>query len=372
MRTMAGFREKRGSFYLPRAKIDPPESLQRQLWPEIDGWLAKYEEFNPRATDNAVERPDLAGAGFLRLLKYLRVVILQDSVVLRDLFPNHPIWKYYIFHTEQYVVFREQVLVALKDKENPADVQIKMALSFVADRMNMNTENIKATVLGESKKLNNSIQNLLQQVTDFASGRRGFTVYANPAPEKVLSSTPAVLTFSGGYTDIPQSQEVAQVPNLAPGSQYPPPFFPTHDTPFIPSALYFFSESLPQSRFKPNLLPVMYVMKRDVNTVTELWREWSVGLGNGPSIIQLNATWGSRWKAGNKGQFYSRRLPIIKAIKALVDKGKAFTQQEAAATLKTLRLQGNISLNKFGQNLAAGQVKGAVRDKSKQMGKRKA
>jgi hypothetical protein len=91
MRTMTGFREERGSFYLPRAKIDPPESLQRQIWPEIDNWLAKYEEFNPRATDNAVERPDLAGAGFLRLLKYLRVVILQNSVVLRDLFPNHPI-----------------------------------------------------------------------------------------------------------------------------------------------------------------------------------------------------------------------------------------------------------------------------------------
>jgi hypothetical protein len=88
--------------------------------------------------------------------------------------------------------------------------------------------------------------------------------------------------------------------------------------------------------------------------------------------MQLNATWGSKWKASNEGQFYSRRLPIIKAIKALVDKGKASTQQKTAATLETLRLQGNISLNKFRQNLAAGQVKGAVRGRGKQMGKRKA
>jgi hypothetical protein len=29
MRTMAGFREKRGGFYLPRAKVDSPEALQR-------------------------------------------------------------------------------------------------------------------------------------------------------------------------------------------------------------------------------------------------------------------------------------------------------------------------------------------------------
>jgi hypothetical protein len=31
MRTMAGFREKKGGFYLPRAKVDPPEALQRQI-----------------------------------------------------------------------------------------------------------------------------------------------------------------------------------------------------------------------------------------------------------------------------------------------------------------------------------------------------
>jgi hypothetical protein len=84
-------------------------------------------------------------------------------------------------------------------------VQIKVAFPLVTDRMNMNTEDIKATVLGESKKFNNSIQDLLQQVTDFASGRRGFTVYANPAPEEVPSSTLAVLIFSSGYTGIPQS-----------------------------------------------------------------------------------------------------------------------------------------------------------------------
>jgi hypothetical protein len=41
-------------------------------------------------------------------------------------------------------------------------VQIKTAFSLVADRINMNTENIKATVLGESKKVNNNLQGLLQ------------------------------------------------------------------------------------------------------------------------------------------------------------------------------------------------------------------
>jgi Centromere DNA-binding protein complex CBF3 subunit, domain 2 len=37
MRTIASFREEGSGFYLPRAKVDPPEALQRQIWPKIDG-----------------------------------------------------------------------------------------------------------------------------------------------------------------------------------------------------------------------------------------------------------------------------------------------------------------------------------------------
>jgi hypothetical protein len=123
----------------------------------------------------------------------------------------------------------------------------------------------------------------------------------------------------------------------------------------------------------------MYVMRRDVTKVTELWREWSIGWAGGPSIMQLNATWGARWKANNECQYYSRRLPIIKAIEGLVARGQAFTHQEAAVTLETLRLQGNISLNRFGKKCAAGEYgiggrggKGKEKGRGKGKGKGKA
>jgi hypothetical protein len=38
-----------------------------------------------------MKRFNLAGIGFLRLLKYLRRVILQNSVIFRDMFFDHPI-----------------------------------------------------------------------------------------------------------------------------------------------------------------------------------------------------------------------------------------------------------------------------------------
>jgi hypothetical protein len=65
-------------------------------------------------------------------------------------------------------------------------------------------------------------------------------------------------------------------------------------------------------------------------------------------------------------------LPIIKAIKGLVVRGQAFTHQEAAVILKTLRLQGNISLNRFGKKCAIGEYEiGNKRNKGKEKGKDK-
>jgi hypothetical protein len=99
----------------------------------------------------------------------------------------------------------------LKDKEDPADVQIKAAFPLVADRMNMNTEDIKATVLGESKKVNDNLQGLLQQFAEFTSGRRGFTIYANSAPESVPFSTSHIFTFGSDYTGNPPSQPSVEI-----------------------------------------------------------------------------------------------------------------------------------------------------------------
>ena len=47
------------------------------------------EAYRPGKVDNEVVRLDLAGSGFLRLLCALRVVLLQDLIVLRKEFPRY-------------------------------------------------------------------------------------------------------------------------------------------------------------------------------------------------------------------------------------------------------------------------------------------
>jgi hypothetical protein len=84
MRTMAGHPATMGTFEIHRAGIQPPESLLRMIWPELDQWRGY---FGP----GPGQINDLAAAGIIELLLYLREVILQDSAVLMPQFPKSPV-----------------------------------------------------------------------------------------------------------------------------------------------------------------------------------------------------------------------------------------------------------------------------------------
>ena len=90
--------------------------------PETDIWLKRMETYHPDRADNEVVRLDLAGSGFLRLLRALRVILLQDSVVLRELLPLHPLWKDPLFGCEEYQRFAARVKSSLKNVVMPDEL----------------------------------------------------------------------------------------------------------------------------------------------------------------------------------------------------------------------------------------------------------
>ncbi|DAZ98863.1 TPA: hypothetical protein N0F65_002588 [Lagenidium giganteum] len=67
VRSLAGFMPDRQSYYIERALVEPPTTLQQMVFPFLDSMLAPYENES---------QPNLASGGFLTLLQMLRIVVL--------------------------------------------------------------------------------------------------------------------------------------------------------------------------------------------------------------------------------------------------------------------------------------------------------
>ena len=73
----AGYSEGKDSYYLPRSSILPPESLRKKIFPWADRILSLVHKNNKHLSDK-----EMAAVGFLKSVIRLRVVLLQDLVML--------------------------------------------------------------------------------------------------------------------------------------------------------------------------------------------------------------------------------------------------------------------------------------------------
>ena len=138
--------------------------LERAVWPWVDEWPAWFDsnaeagaggEDCKRAVEGddgsgETDRQDLAAQGFLRLLQQLRIVLLQDSVVMRREFPDHPMSADPIFARDDYLTFAKDVELSLLDAEEPEEVQIRKTLPAIAERPNMLHQGFSRDVNGLS------------------------------------------------------------------------------------------------------------------------------------------------------------------------------------------------------------------------------
>jgi hypothetical protein len=80
MRGVADFEpDYASSYFLPRASVQPPDSLRQRVWPQLDYWRQAHLGL-PGAT--GIVEPNIAAGGFLELLNRLRDVFLQVSKLL--------------------------------------------------------------------------------------------------------------------------------------------------------------------------------------------------------------------------------------------------------------------------------------------------
>jgi hypothetical protein len=84
MRIITGFSASSGDYFLARAAHEPSPVLQKQLWPWIKEWEPRFKARAYRRywAEGGLDEDDLAADGFLKLMRRLYVVLLQDLAVL--------------------------------------------------------------------------------------------------------------------------------------------------------------------------------------------------------------------------------------------------------------------------------------------------
>ena len=216
--------------------------------------------------------------------------------------------------------------LALAVEEDPHSLAIQKAVPALNDRLR--------TITGV-------IQN--GQITHAQALRSLESIIAS----RVSQLTSAIDDFVGGSFTcqfVPRSQAQGDVagPRALPfaGATASPPV----PVPLPLAALARTAPSIPD-----------YTMSRTIQTIPELWQEWTLGLLGQPAIKKLDELYGSRWRTGpgkaSERQFYSRRKTLITKIQRLAtilaaSHGGDPPYQLVVAQLEEQRQRSGLSLSK--------------------------
>ena len=348
VRSIAGFPPTpAGNYYLPRAKIQPPASLRRTLWPWIDEWQTwfslgslklpstdrtpvSYEHISLAELPSEEEdRSDLAAQGFLKLLMELRTILLQDSVILQREFPDHPIWQDSIFVREDYRDFSQAVEASLLETEEPEAIRLRKLVPDLALTVSNTHRDTIRSIKYEGDRSYAYLSSISRRLDDFLTGK--FTLQFHPPSEATNAPVNDVRTIS---TDVSASHTEATDPILTPyeadgeaqDQQRPP-------------------AALPQPPpFNPALPPPAYRMSRMIQSVHDLYQEWAYGLGSGPAVQALEEAYGARWRPMQSERvFFSRRKLILDEIRRR--QGDSEDPRPATEQLEFVRTQRRMTLH---------------------------
>lgn len=348
VRGQAGFPPVQpGNYYLPRAKVQPPASLLSAVWPWVDAWqawfhanlhnlsmdddpaLASYvRSLNLGASDSVHDKKDLAAQGFLRLLVELRTIFLQDSVLFQREFPTHPMWNDQLFVREDYRTFAAQVQRSKEEIETPIELRVRQVLPDVAEEIRLLRE-----VLVRNQNQSADKQFQLSEVThrrleDFLDGRTPLALVPQHTLRTTGVSTSPFTLFEHPSTSVGVGRMKVSTAHdpVFPSTQAvrQPEFMADIDPALRPSVLEEPLSIVPSSEAEGECpeatlyskQPPSYEMSRTITSVLDLWREWTQGLGSGPSIEQLESMYGASWRPSAASRmWFSRRKVIIDEIR---------------------------------------------------------
>jgi Transcriptional activator of glycolytic enzymes len=268
-------------------------------------------------------------------------------VFFREEFPDHPIFRHPLFATHDYAVFADKIRRACAQTEDgdPHGVLVEKALPALGEKLRAVVGTIQsgneATVIelrdlkGKVDRLGEAVEESLSNTVSFTftPGRSRMVREVGTSRQREVSPSPAGRgSFHLGEPALRQPQ--------------PPPICLSGSGP-APLPLG------PLEQLRPASVP-SYKLSRQVRTVTNLWKEWTVGLAGQPSVTRLDNDYGSAWRTGAERQYYSSRKVIVDEVRRRAGPGAGdMACKKMAETMEKDREQANISLDKMFKILKA-------------------
>lgn len=191
VRGLAGFDPKRPCFCLPRSSLLPPKILLDMVFPWIDEWTAKRE--------SGLVVPTICLDSFLMAMNFLRIVLLQDSVILKERLPNLFIWNNSIFTSPEYQVFQKELKACMEKAINQDDVRIREVLPALNSHLRDEFSSLRSAVLANHAvitRTSDSVANLSKTVSGVLSGKAFLKINLNASDADVPSENGLINTDS--------------------------------------------------------------------------------------------------------------------------------------------------------------------------------
>ena len=191
---------------------------------------------------------------------------MQDSVIFRQEFPQHPLWYHPLFVRSDYQTFAQEVLQTLKDTEEPAEVRLRTLAPDIAQQLHLSRIDLTQIIELQGARTNNFIQEINHRIGE------------------IDSRINELMHGSFTFQPAPQTQRLSSDSSLPLANQLPlPPFSRTMASSASADPIF-----LDPAEVYP------YEMNRSSTSVADLWQEWDQGLPNSPSIRALESTYGAQ------------------------------------------------------------------------------
>ena len=303
MKGMAGY-TKNEDYYLPRNRVEPPTELEQQIFPWVDAELVKLEAKFAGDSDD----PKATAWGFLRFLKSMRRVILQDAaaIVVEDpgRCSQHPFFQLELFHSDSFETFVGRMRNVLMESSVQAEArgQIEKALRG----MNARFDNLESRVQGGYSMVASRLEELVRIQLDNFRNSVAATV-ADTVADQLIVAADSIRGVTGGAGESNAGEQgVSGVEELE--AVDPSYFGHTMVTGFCGS-----------------------------DSVFRMYNEWH-GLGEftgipvDGGIAALEATHGSKWRkvglhwTAKEQKHFSRMGIVMRGIECAVSEGYDFAE----------------------------------------------